>query len=920
MAHAWSEPEKGAELFPKPERIRYDDHCFILDNKDAFIYSGSFHYFRCPRELWRDRFQKIKEAGFNAVDTYVPWNWHEKQMPASPDDYSKLDLSDLVDWMKMAHEEFGLNTIIRGSPFICAEWDGGGFPHWLLTLKPEHSKSGNWLRSNDPVYLTWSSHWMNALCKVVAPEQITRKPKGAAGVILFQLENEFDFCSFSKADKTEHLRTLYRDSIRGGIEVPMFGNLTHETRSSSDPDLKNTFEGLDFYPGCNVNSMIGKLQKLRQDQPHAPVSVPELQGGWFSQVGGSLSEDTVGLNAAQINYITLTAIEYDVTFLNFYMLFGGTNFENWFGRMGRTAATSYDYNAPIREWGGIGERYTAVKAIGLMLKEHGTALARSTRADCQLQSALPDVRIAVRLGADGQRFIFCRNENLNEARAGRAVVTLGTGQIAFDYNLGPFGAKILRLPAGATDGSKGEWLPKPVAAPERPAVTATAVRIGKAQRRVDATPTSWRPVKPGKLLPALGVYDSRVVLYRARPELTANDITQKPLLTIQLPPWDSVVAEVNGRLFTDGQRLGDMLRFKVGSALKPGANEIVLLYENTGQQNFGREINSVPGIAATALAASDADSGVALDRWSVRVLKNGESPASFVAAAAADDPSWQSFVLNEQTALNLQAAALPGAAAPADKAAGILFWRKATAVFQCSFELNETLAKSPKLFLSIPTIDDSGEVFLNGKSLGKSTDSNKPFNANMLGKVHPGRNVLSILISNKEGAGGLLKTPNLTLVQEGGAKALDLEISDRLDGEARLGWPTTTPTGDWKPVDLDTSKPLPRKGNAAPQGKAENLQVWYRMEFELPEPQVGVWVPWQAVIEASGNGTVFLNGHHLGRYWQAGPQRSFFLPECWLKFGNGSRNILTVGLRSSAEGAVLRAAEIAPYSQYAEKR
>ena len=77
---------------------------------------------------------------------------------------------------------------------------------------------------------------MNALCKVVAPEQITRKPKGAAGVILFQLENEFNFCPLSNADKTERLRTLYRDSIRGGIEVPMFGNLTHETRSSSDPD------------------------------------------------------------------------------------------------------------------------------------------------------------------------------------------------------------------------------------------------------------------------------------------------------------------------------------------------------------------------------------------------------------------------------------------------------------------------------------------------------------------------------------------------------------------------------------------------------------------------------------------------------------------------------------------------------------
>jgi len=111
-----------------PDRIRYDGHCLTIDGKDTFICSAAFHYFRVPRELWRDRFQKIKDAGFNTVETYVPWNWHERDLPAGLDDYSKVDLSEIEAWLKMAQDEFGFYSIVRPGPFICAEWGGGGYP------------------------------------------------------------------------------------------------------------------------------------------------------------------------------------------------------------------------------------------------------------------------------------------------------------------------------------------------------------------------------------------------------------------------------------------------------------------------------------------------------------------------------------------------------------------------------------------------------------------------------------------------------------------------------------------------------------------------------------------------------------------------------------------------------------------------
>src|SRR5580704_11150274 len=96
---------QSARSFLHPDRIRYDSQCFTIDGKDLFIYSGSFHYFRCPKELWAQRFKTIKDAGFNTVETYAAWNYHEREMPSSLTDFSKVTgLSELDDWLTMAEK------------------------------------------------------------------------------------------------------------------------------------------------------------------------------------------------------------------------------------------------------------------------------------------------------------------------------------------------------------------------------------------------------------------------------------------------------------------------------------------------------------------------------------------------------------------------------------------------------------------------------------------------------------------------------------------------------------------------------------------------------------------------------------------------------------------------------------------------
>src|ERR1700722_937700 len=81
-------PVSPPKVFSHPDRIHYDGHCLTIDGKDVVIFSGAFHYFRCPKELWADRFEKIKEAHFNTVETYVPWNWCESVEPADFNDFS----------------------------------------------------------------------------------------------------------------------------------------------------------------------------------------------------------------------------------------------------------------------------------------------------------------------------------------------------------------------------------------------------------------------------------------------------------------------------------------------------------------------------------------------------------------------------------------------------------------------------------------------------------------------------------------------------------------------------------------------------------------------------------------------------------------------------------------------------------------
>ena len=454
-------------VFIHPDRIRFDDRCVQIDGKDQFVLSGTFHYFRTPQPLWRDRLQKLKDGGFNCVETYVPWNWHEQEMPASPDDYSKVDMTELEQFLSLA-DSLGLYSIIRPGPYICAEWSGGGFPQWLMQKKPAQPKYEVWLQSNDPVFMQWNEHWYKAVCEVVKTHQIQNRPKGQGGVILFQVENEFNRIKwFPKEAKRDYLEQLTRIARLEGIEVPIITCWTSEARNVKEGPLNGVVDMVNSYPRWNIEKNFGRLinQQLKS-QPGKPLISGELQGGWYSGVGGKLSHEQEGVEAVQTQNILLYALQRGFCAVNFYMAVGGSNFDDW---AARDITTTYDFAAAIGEDGTLTDRYYRLQALAPFLYQHGTRIARAKELYPTYSTTDTLVQLALRQTADGDRYYFIRTEDYCRRHEG----TIQVDGLSIPFQLEPFGSMLYYV---EWSNNKGTWWPQHMAAQTK-LVTSDSITI-----------------------------------------------------------------------------------------------------------------------------------------------------------------------------------------------------------------------------------------------------------------------------------------------------------------------------------------------------------------------------------------------------------------------------------------------------------
>lgn len=316
---------------------------FYLDGKPFQIISGGIHYFRVLPEYWEDRLRKLKALGCNTVETYVPWNMHEPKKGefdfVGERWHGMLDLKRFVE----TAQKIGLWVILRPSPYICAEWDFGGFPAWLL------SEGEMELRTSDERYLRHVRDYYQVLMPYLAPMQVTQ----GGPVLMMQVENEYG--TFGNDRKyLELLRDMMRE---GGIDVPLF--------ASDGPGadiLSNTaVEGI--FPTANFGSRAKVAYSCLKDfNGGGPCMCTEFWLGWFDAWRDGKHHTTDPDEAAKELKELL-----ENGSVNLYMFEGGTNFGfmngSNYGTHLTPDVTSYDYDAVLTEDGQLTEKYHKLKKV-----------------------------------------------------------------------------------------------------------------------------------------------------------------------------------------------------------------------------------------------------------------------------------------------------------------------------------------------------------------------------------------------------------------------------------------------------------------------------------------------------------------------------------------------------------------------------
>ncbi|MFH1737999.1 MAG: beta-galactosidase [bacterium] len=326
----------------KKSLISYDARSFILDGNRVFLTSGSIHYFRVPRELWRDRLEKAKSFGLNCIQTYIAWNLHEPR----EGEYRFDEEADLDGFFSLCNE-MGFYVIARPGPYICAEWDFGGFPAWLLT------KPGVMLRHYDPIYLRYVDRWFDRLLPRIAKHQYTQ----GGSVILLQLENELDNIHLAEDEAQAYVTHLETLACGHGIEIPLI------TCAGSRSGLIECI---------NSHTPADQTEQLRATQPDSPLFSTEFYPGWYTTWHEPVDRDPHP--GEKVEYETWRFLASGASGYNYYMWHGGTNFG--YNTM-YLQTTSYDFFAPLSEAGGPVKKFRDLSRPARFANSFASLLADS---------------------------------------------------------------------------------------------------------------------------------------------------------------------------------------------------------------------------------------------------------------------------------------------------------------------------------------------------------------------------------------------------------------------------------------------------------------------------------------------------------------------------------------------------------------
>lgn len=316
--------------------VKGDD--FVYNGEPIRLLSGALHYFRVVPEYWEDRLLKLKACGLNTVETYVPWNLHEPEEGR----FDFTGLADLEGFIRLAGS-MDLHVIVRPSPYICAEWEFGGLPAWLLTDDSLR------LRCFDPAYLAKVEAYYDELLPHLKPLLCTN----GGPVIALQIENEYGSYGNDKA----YLNAIRDMMVSRGMDVLLFTSDGPEDFMLQGGTVDGVLATVNF-----GSRAVDAFAKLRRYQPQGPLMVMEFWDGWFDH----WMEPHANRPAEDVAQVTEDILGAGAS-LNFYMFHGGTSFGYMSGanhvNQYEPTVNSYDYDALLSESGEPTAKFYAVREV-----------------------------------------------------------------------------------------------------------------------------------------------------------------------------------------------------------------------------------------------------------------------------------------------------------------------------------------------------------------------------------------------------------------------------------------------------------------------------------------------------------------------------------------------------------------------------
>ena len=895
--------------------VNFDGKGFLLNGKRTFLASGGMEYCRVPRALWHDRLLRLKRAGFNCVEIYNMWNFHEPKK-------GQFDFAgdhDLDAFLKLV-KAMDLYAIVRVGPYVCAEWDSGGYPVWL------RFEPGVRVREDNPQFEAAVDRYWEKMIPIVAANQINR----GGAVIMVQLENEHPK-GWGKEMPNPYFTHLRDKAVALGLQVPYFFSGLHH---GSDP------------AGDNPWSSAGRTN---------PWFSTEFWSVWYDKYNQTLADaDTYDRRMWKV-------IAYGGNGLNFYMLHGGTNFASW---NDDEDTSSYDYGAAIGQAGDLRPTFYRFKRAALFARSFANVLENSDNATDAYQGASTDagVRVVARQSPAGT-ILFLDNGGKEAVKTqvkeadgtlfpASGPLTVAPGQIlpvVKEYALMP-GVTLERstplmgiFPQGGTTtlvayGPPGEPFDVRfrVSTPGGPPTAAFkgtfqagapqpfSFQVGAATVRVLAVSTDTAD--------RTWFVNNKIVI---GPTFIGDTATQNGHLSLMTERVSG--AAMDGRVYGPGPT-PTTLQAEGPAALLPAAPALSAWQMHRGDAEARPSFKDTAWKTSADPLPMGADGDYGAYAW-YRTTVNAPKAGTY-RLQVANEGDWLSVFVNGHHAvsgavkrpvtLTLPAGPSPlavlathygrpklfGYLGPVDKidikglggpvvlAGGgaqgqaLTTWRvkndnapnKATPPADTTGADWRDATIGPDVFnrqrgfawyrttlpalpntggahrrLHFENVDDNATVYLNGKQVGTHEGYGQPFDVPLDAAWNEaGPNELAVLVENTDGTGGIGGPASLETVAAG----------------------DETPVQGWKMRGGIIYPTSDARWAAATEDQPDGAPAFYRATFDTTPPgETGPHPILRVTTPGLSRGFVWLNGHDLGRYPEKIPVDGLYLPECWQKAG-----------------------------------